>query len=78
MITIKDNVFWVYNNYPDAVNFDSILLAIYENYYGKLTHNAVSSVKRAGRYWRSRSFKRLESVKEHNLETRNKIFGAFV
>jgi hypothetical protein len=78
METIKQKVYEVYNNYQDAVNFDVVLLAIYENYFGKLTHNAISSVKRAGRYWRSRNFKRSLEVLERDKKTQNEVFGAFV
>ena len=53
--TVKDRVFCIYREYQDAVETDSVLLAIYENYFGKLNHQEVSSIKRAGRFWRSQN-----------------------
>lgn len=61
----RDNVFVCYNQLQDCVECDGVLLAFYENYFGKLGHQGVSSVKRAGRYWRQKgSFRRSIAKRE--------------
>lgn len=76
LLTIKDRVEWVYNTYPDTIETDLCLLAIYENHFGKLTHQDVSSVKRAGRYWRQQTrFARTQDKIRHDLRTTQEIRG---
>jgi len=52
MTNLLSRVEWIYSNYQDAVESDQCLLAIYANYFGVITHQQVSSIKRAGRHWR--------------------------
>ena len=52
--TIKKRVYDIYVVYRDAVECDGVLLAIYENYFGKISHQNVASIKRIGRYWRNK------------------------
>jgi len=78
LLTIKDRVEWVYSCYKDAVEADLCLLAIYENYFGTLTHQDVSSVKRAGRYWRQHAkFARSQDKIRHDLRISEEFKGVF-
>jgi len=47
---ISERVHWIYCNYQDAVEFNSVLNAIYQNYWGKVM--STSTIERAGRFWR--------------------------
>ena len=66
--TVKDRVQWIYSNYKDAINYDHILLIIYEHYFSK-TKFSEATIKRAGRFWRNtKIYKRDERVLKRNRE----------
>tara|TARA_R100001530_G_scaffold134316_2_gene108963 strand:- start:71 stop:322 length:252 start_codon:yes stop_codon:yes gene_type:complete len=78
ILTVKDRVEWVYKNYSDAVEADLVLLAIFENYFGTLSHQDISSVKRAGRYWRQQTrFSRSQNKIRHDLRIKNEFIEVF-
>ena len=59
--TVKGRVRWVYDSHLDSVQFDNVLIAIYENYFGETKYQE-GSIKRAGRYWRQDSEKYVRST----------------
>lgn len=74
----RENVYYCYNNSHDCVESDEVLLAFYEIYFGKLSHQGVSSVKRAGRYWRQRrSFIRSVGKRELDVKYSQEIKSAY-
>ena len=78
--TVKHRVEWVYISVPSAVEFDCVLLAVYENYFGKLSHQEVSSVKRSGRFWRQKKpwlFKRTDLKSSMDAEQKMEVLEAF-
>jgi hypothetical protein len=49
--SIKRRVYNIYILYQDAVDFNSVLNAIYQNHFGKV--ESTSTIERAGRFWRN-------------------------
>lgn len=74
----KNRVFWVYVNYQDAVEFNVVLNAVYQNYFGKVA--STSTIERAGRYWRSNRpdlFQRTKAKEDQDLMTMREVKEVF-
>lgn len=77
--TIKERVKWIYDTYKEAIELDKMLIIIYENYFGSTKYNE-DSIKRAGRYWRSKLpdiYQRSDVGKAESNEWQETFKGVF-
>jgi hypothetical protein len=75
-MAVKDRVRMIYDQYPKTINHDEKLLEIYEQIFGSCKYKE-STIKRAGRFWRSKDYKRHEDIVRENMMQEKAIRGVY-
>jgi len=71
LMIVKDRVKMIYDQYPKSVDSDTKLLEIYEQIFGSCKFKE-SSIKRAGRFWRSKGYynRSSEIIQENIMQSK--------